>query len=214
MKIKLNGPYYEAEGGQGGAGAAEATQGDNVPGGAEEAPEGAASGRQADETPEITDDLVEKLLGHEAFQKVIQSETDRVRTDYSSRLKQTMAELEELQKKHMTEKEREKYEREKLDRELKEREQRILRQEVQLTAANELAAVGLPASFIDFVAGENAEATKERIGKFSEVWRDELDKAVKEHFKEYGVTPGQQSGAGPTISDDMNNLIRQAAGRA
>lgn len=222
MKVTYNGlslgdlQFFAEEGGQGGAGTAEAPKGQQEPGGAENGTGAAGEGTEGKEQqiPEVSDDLVAKLLEHEAFQKVIQSETDKVRTDYSGRLKQTMAELEELQKKHMSDKEREQYERQKFEKELTEREQRIRMQEIKLTAANELSALGLPANFIDYVTGEDADSTKQKIAQFSEVWRDELDKAVKEHFKQHGVTPGQASGGRPTVNSNMNDLIRQAAGRS
>ena len=66
-----------------------------------------------EETAEATPEQTEQtFMTKEDVEKIIQSATDRVRTEYSRKLKETEAEAEELKKQAMSEKERIAYEKE------------------------------------------------------------------------------------------------------
>jgi phenylalanyl-tRNA synthetase alpha subunit len=130
----------------------------------------------------------------EEVKKLIQSETDKVRTEYSKKLKAAQEELEKLKTEKMTAEERAKYEQEKLEQELREREQKLLEREVKLHTVDKLRELNLPLEFRDILAGPDIETTEERIKTFAEQWQKALKAAVDAKFKEHGDNPAKGKG--------------------
>jgi hypothetical protein len=154
-------------------------------------------------------------LSADDIKKLIQSETDKVRTEYAKKLKAEQEEKERLLKEKMSEEEKAKYEREKLENDLKEREAALNAREVALHTIDKLTASGLPLSFKDFLVGQSKEDADKNIEAFSKAWQEEIKKAVDAKFKESGEEPGKRKGGGAGAvknpwSKEHFNLTEQA----
>lgn len=91
-----------------------------------------------------------------AIEKMVQSETDRVRTQYTKKLKETQQELEKQKTQHMTDAEKAEYERAKWEEEKAAWEAEKQRQELEIKrtankhhAARVISAKGIPAELSD-----------------------------------------------------------------
>lgn len=152
-------------------------------------------------------------LTMEQVQKMIQSENDKIRNEYSQKLKDAQAELDKLKTDKMSEEEKAKYEREKLENELKQRETALLEREVKLHTVDKLRELELPLEFRDILAGADVEKTDERIKSFADQWQKALQAAVDKKFKDAGDDPGKGNGDGGTKnpwSKEHFNLTEQA----
>lgn len=136
----------------------------------------------------------DKPLTMEEVQRMIQSETDKVRTEYSQKLKDAKAEAERLAKEKMSEEEKAEFERQKLQKELQEKEQALLERELNLKAIDLLTEAKMPLTFKEFVVGADEETTKAKVKTLKTLWTEELEKAVKERFKEKGRDPHNPRG--------------------
>jgi len=155
----------------------------------------------------------DKPLTMDEVRKLIQSETDKVRTEYSKKLKEAQAEAERLAKEKMSEEEKAKYEQEKLQKELQEKEQALLERELNLLAVDLLTEAKMPLEFKEFVVGADEETTKARVATLKKLWTDALEKAVQERFKEKGRNPHEPSDANSVKnpwSKEYFNLTEQA----
>lgn len=148
---------YFASGGEGGEGGADG-----------------GKGGTGDEPP--------TTLTAEQVEKMIQSATDKVRTEWSQKNKELQKKLDEEKQSKMTEQE-------KLDlakQELDEQKAELAKEKNKVFAVNALASkeVGLPASFLQFVTSDSDDNTTEKI----KILKTEFDKAVAaavdETFKE------------------------------
>ena len=155
----------------------------------------------------------DKPLTMDEVRKLIQSETDKVRTEYSRKLKEAQAELERLKAEKMTEEEKAKYEQEKLQKELQEKEQALLQRELNLLAVDLLTEAKMPLEFKEFVVGVDEETTKAKVTTLKNLWNTALEQAVKERFKEKGRDPYDTSGSGDTVKNPWSkehfNLTEQ-----
>ena len=154
----------------------------------------------------------DKPLTMEEVQRMIQSETDKVRTEYSQKLKDAKAEAERLAKEKMTEEEKAEFERQKLQKELQEKEQALLERELNLKAVDLLTEAKMPLAFKDFVIGQDEETTKAKVATLKALWQTELEQAVQERFAEKGRKP-HEPGDGTTKnpwSKEHFNLTEQA----
>lgn len=154
-----------------------------------------------------------KALTSEDIQKMIQSETDKVRTEYSNKMKKLESEKEAAIKDKMTEAEKRDYEINKREREIREKEDMLSRQTVEITATNLLSEKDLPLTWRPFVMKETPEETQEAIEKFSALWKQEIDAQVTKRLAGNGGTPGRSATHGRTPGTSMNDLIRGAARR-
>lgn len=156
----------------------------------------------------------DKPLTMEEIQKMIQSATDKVRTEYSKKLKEAQAEAERLAKEKMTEEEKAEFERQKLQRELEEKERALLERELNLLAVDLLTEAKMPLEFKEFVVGADEEQTREKVSTLKKLWNAQLEKAVQERFKEKGRDPHDTSGSGDTVKNPWSkehfNLTEQA----
>lgn len=159
----------------------------------------------------LTQEQVQKMI-EEATAKASQSAADQVRTEYSKKNKELQDKLDELTKSKMSEEEKAKFEREKLERELQEREQALKLREVALHTVDKLRELELPLEFRDILAGQDIEATNQRIETFRQQWQKALNAAVEERFKQNGGDPGkgqQQTGEKNPWSKEHWNLTEQ-----
>lgn len=201
-KWRLDLQLFAADGGDGGAnnegkGNGNGSQGD------QNGSEGDSSGQGAFQpTPEM----------QEWLQKAIQSETDKVRTQYSKQLKQLENEKEALLKEKMTEEEKAKYELQKRESALLEKERAMQRQSVEIEATNLLTTAELPLKFKEFILADDVESTKTRINNFKQLWDAAVSEEVTRRMASGGRRPPGDN-AGGKVGTTMNDLIRGAFGR-
>ena len=139
-------------------------------------------------------DIKDKSLTTEDIQKMIQSETDKVRTEYSKKLKALEAEKEELLKEKMTEEEKNKFEQEKRAKELADKEKLIQEREIRLKAINLLQKNEMPIIFQDFVLADSEENVEKKVMTLKEIWKKEMQEAIENKFKDHGRKPEDSKG--------------------
>lgn len=127
-------------------------------------------------------------LTEETVKKLIQSETDKVRTRYSQDLKAAQDQIESLQKEKMTAAQLREYEQKQLTERLAAKEKELNEKEVSIHARDKLVAEGLDITFVDFVKADNKEKTEERIKllktKINEFLKLSMDDKLKEHGRD------------------------------
>ena len=133
----------------------------------------------------------------EDIKKLIQSETDKVRTEYAKKLKAEQDEKDRLLKEKMSDEEKAKFERDKLQKDLEERERTLNAREVALHTIDKLTEAKLPLSFKDFLVGQSKEDADKNIEAFKVAWQTELKAAIEAKFKDSGSNPPGQGGGTP-----------------
>jgi hypothetical protein len=124
-------------------------------------------------------------------EKLIQSSNDKLRTEYSKKIKEIQKENEMLKKEKMSENERREYEAQQLKDALETKERDLTRREMELLAVKTLEEKKLPSTFLEFVIGEDADKTTGRIEQLEKVFGEELKNAVNEKMKTYGREPNK-----------------------
>lgn len=139
---------------------------------------------------ESVDNTESETITIDMVQKMIQSETDKVRTEYVKKLKQKEQEIEDVKKSSMSETERLDYEnktlQEQLDereRTLKEREQAFARTELELKSLELLEQHSLPHEAKQFLVGTDEVVTKSNILAFKVMFDSAIENAIKERIK-------------------------------
>lgn len=148
----------------------------------------------------------EKGPSLEEIQKMIQSETDKVRTEYTTKLKESQTELERLKTEKMTDEQKAEHERQKWETEKAEKEKELNNREIALHTVDKLTDAKLPLSFKSFLAGPSKEDTDKIVADFSTLWQQEIKAAVEAKFKENGGDPpgNKGGGKGPKKWNEMN----------
>jgi len=123
------------------------------------------------------------------FEKIAQSAADKVRFEYSKKLKDAQKEIELLKTEKMSEGERREFEAQKLKEALEDKERDLTRRENELLAMKTLDEKKLPATFLDFVIGNTEEETQKKIDKLEKTFLEELKLAVDTRMKAHGLTP-------------------------
>ena len=152
---------------------------------------------------DTTEETKEELT-LEQVQKMIQSETDKVRTEYSKKLKALEREKEELEKAKMTEEEKAKYELEKYQKELAEKEKAIALKELTIITGDLLKENGLPFEFRDFLIGTDEEDTKLKISLFKKEW----DKAIKAEVEGRFKASGREINKGSKVTMTREEIMK------
>lgn len=146
----------------------------------------------------------ETALTKADIEKLIQSNTDRVRTEYSKKLKEIEAEKEELRKQAMSEKERAEYEKKQKDEELKNKEVELTKRELTIEATDILKEKDLDISFRKYVVGKDIEETKANIEEFKKFIDERVNAEVLKRNKDIGRVP-EKGGKSPADSSMTRN---------
>ena len=146
-----------------------------------------ASAVTPDEKP-LSKDEVEKLI-----QDKVQRETDRVRTEYSKKLKALETEKETLAKEKMTEEEKREFELKQAQATIQEKEKAYNQKLLELNAIEWLKAEGLDTDFKNYVIGNDEDTTKARIKEFRKQWDSAIKKEIETKFQSNSRTPNQSS---------------------
>jgi len=146
-------------------------------------------------------------------EKLIQSSNDKLRTEYTKRIKEVQKENEMLKKEKMSENERREYEAQQLKDALETKERDLTRREMELLAVKTLEEKKLPSAFLDFVIGEDADKTTGRIAQLEKVFSEELKTAVNDRMKVHGITPGKGRGTDTGSFEGMTPSEIQKKGK-
>jgi hypothetical protein len=159
----------------------------------------------ADTTPEPNQDTPEKKEApavpdvDRIVEKAAQSAADRVRTEYSQKLKEAQTEIENLRLEKMTAKERADHEAKKLKEALEEKERNLNRRELELLATKSLEKEGLDMEFLDYVIGTDRDATLGKITQLKKTFDDAVSKAMDKYRRDNGRDPNKgREGSGAT----------------
>lgn len=120
------------------------------------------------------------------IKKLIQSETDKVRTEYSKKLKSLEKEKEDLLKEKMSEDEKKAFEFEQLQKELSDKEKAIQERELNLKTIELLKESELPLEFRSFVVGIDEDTTIKNVEAFKAQWQQSIKEEVDKRFKASG----------------------------
>lgn len=137
---------------------------------------------------DVTDekDTKKDELTLEQVQKMIQSETDKVRGEYSKRLKDKEKELEDIRLESMSEDDRKAELLKKTTSDLEQKEAQLLLKELTLETIDLLKTNNLPLEARDFLIGKDVESTKINIEQFKNMFASAIELAVTERFKSTG----------------------------
>lgn len=134
-----------------------------------------------------------KVFTEEEVQKRIQSEADRVRTEYSKKLKALETEKDTLAKEKLTAEELKQLELKQAQEAIAQKERELNSQFLKLKAIDMLKEEGLDIEFKEYVLGEDEETTKTRVKVFKKQWDTAINKAVEAKFQNNSRSPNSSS---------------------
>lgn len=153
-----------------------------------------------------SDDKQDKPLTLDQVQKLIQSETDKVRTSYSKELKALQAERDELKKSQMSAQEKADFEKQQYETQLKERETKLMQKEMEFHTLNELTRLELPPTFQPFLVGKDQETTDKNIEAFNKAWNDAIGERIQSKYKENGRDVKKAEGSGEITKEQFQKM--------
>ncbi len=148
-----------------------------------------------DPKPDVDPPPKDEPLTLEDVKKLIQSETDKVRTDYSGRLKEKETELDELKKEKMSAAQLAKYEAEQRDKELVDKTAKLAERELALDKASVIADLEVPKDLAPFVTGDSKETILSSAKALMDTFAKEVLKGVEKKLID--------SGDPPEVGDDI-----------
>jgi hypothetical protein len=140
------------------------------------------------QTQENSNEVIEKTFTQEDVDRIINKQFAKWKQKMEEE-KNKVAEAERLEK--MSAEERSKNELEKLKKQLEEIKKSEARKDLTNSTLKEMSARGIDADFLEFIIGEDADITKNRLDTFEEKFNlmvnERVDALVAERFK--GKTP-------------------------
>lgn len=149
-------------------------------------------------------------LTAEMVQKMIQSENDKVRTEYTKKLKAVESEKEEILKKSMSDEEKRQYELDQMQKQLEEKEQAITTREMTIKTVDLLKDNDMPLEFRDFITATSEEELTEKITKLKTVWNEALKQHVEGTFKAGGREPQRNMQSAMTELQKLEDAYNKA----
>ena len=153
-------------------------------------------GEPAPNTEEGGEKPTEKMLSQTEVNRIVQETIAKERAKAQKMAEEARTEAEKLAK--MTAEQRAKHEMDKRLEELTKREAELNRRELRATAAESLAAKGLPSSLLDLLNYADAETCNKSIDAAENAWRAAVQAGVEDRLK--GKPP--KAGGGSTAPRD------------
>lgn len=125
----------------------------------------------------------------EMIRKAVQSETDKVRTEYTNKLKIKEQELEAIKAKKMTDEERKADELAKAQSELERVNKELKDASNERIITAKLTAETMSLDFAQFVKADDEAGITEKIKSLKMLFDAEVKKAVDAEFAKHGYTP-------------------------
>lgn len=162
-------------------------------------------------TPELTDELKGYIAG------LIQSETDKVRTEYSKKLKEAEKKYEDDLKAKMTEKELAEYEKKVMEEKYEKEKEEFYKDKSKFMATQTLNKYGLldeEMSFLDLVIDLDENAIDLKCQKLKASIDKKIEAEVKKRFKEEGRNPYDGDGGSKDgETENMGAIIAEMASK-
>ena len=142
------------------------------------------------------------------IEKMIQAAEDRVRTEYSKKLKQTEKEKEEIKKEKMTAEEKAQYEAEQRQKELEAKDKEIKQRELRLKSYDVMKENEVPQEFQDLLlAGvEDDDTLAERAKVVGQTVKTIKNNIREEIYKEFGREPHQNEGVKGFSKEQLDRM--------
>ena len=144
-------------------------------------------------------------LTMEAVKKMLQSETDKVRTEYTIKLKEAEEAKKNAERKLMSKEEREAADAKAKDELFKQMETELLQTKMEIKTTELLKQNELPIEFKNFLIGSSEEVTVNNVNEFKKVWQAVIKSAVEGKFKE-GGRDFQQNNAPAITKEEFNKM--------
>lgn len=164
---------------------------------------------QVEELPKTKEEL-EKYLQSESDKRVsgaLKTAQEKWAKEYEQKLETEKKEAERLAKMTAAEKEKAIFEKQKGD--LAKKEQEIALKEMKFEAVKILSDKKLPISFVDMLATNDADKTKENIDNFEKAFKAALSQAVDERIKASSTAP--KTGSTVDLSKELETLRAKAS---
>lgn len=143
----------------------------------------------------------QETLTREDVEKMVQSAADRVRTEYSRKLKEVEAEKEEIQKQSMSEKERAAFELEQSRKKNAETAAELSRRELALERATIINEMAIPKDLAQYVQGKDGNEIRVNAANMMKAVEDRVLKIVNERLATSGETPRTGNEPAPQAGD-------------
>ena len=149
----------------------------------------------AEETP--------KVVPYEEFDAIrkAQQGSDRAYHQTKEQLEKLSKDFEELQKRSMSDKERQEYESAERQKQLEAKEREVADASLRLTRMSLIAEHGLPKEFERFAVGEDEEQVRESLNSLQTLVNTAAEKMVAERLKGAGAPRSGVPAQGLTIND-------------
>lgn len=136
-----------------------------------------------------TQDKTEDVFTKEELERIIQSETDKVRTKYSKEIKALKEEIESFKTAQMTEKEKQEYEEKKRQEALEAKEKELKQKELNLKSYEVITEQKLDARLRPFILAEDEEKIEENAKELKLIISSIINDALQEKIKGLGREP-------------------------
>lgn len=123
-----------------------------------------------------------KGLTMEDVQKMIQSETDKIRTDYSKKLKDKELELDKLQKEKMTDAEKAELEKKQKEEALIQKENELNKKLLDFETLSILNEKGYSKEFLTVLTADSVEARKLQLAQIELVVSEKVQAEIKKRL--------------------------------
>lgn len=144
-----------------------------------------------------------KVPTMEEVQKMIQSENDKIRTEYTKKLKDKDKELEKFKTEKMTEEERKAHEIEQIKQ-----ENELLKQEkLGFIAQTELAKQSLPLEASELITGDNEEEIVKKVSTLKLIIDNAVTAKAGELYRQKGTEHKQGSEKVGTMTKEEFNAL-------
>lgn len=174
-------------------------------------------GKKQEQTTETTQEIdtektetEDKTFKQDDVNKIVTDRLARERAkwekEYNQKLESEKKEAERLAKMTAAEKEKAIFEKQKGD--LAKKEKEIALKEMKFEAVKILSDKGLPVDFVDMLATNDADRTKENIDNFYKAFKAALSKAVDERIKASSTSP--KTGTTVDLSKELEALRDKA----
>lgn len=142
-------------------------------------------------------------MSREEVEKMIQSETDRVRQEYSKRLKDVQEEKDKLENEKLTAEEKLELEAERRRKALEEKEQELTSKELRLKSYDVMKKHQIPDELQDVLLEgiQSEDQLLERGEKLADTFSRAVDAAVSKELEKYGREPHTDPDEGKEPAD-------------
>lgn len=155
-----------------------------------------------------TQGKTEDVFTKEELEKIIQSETDKVRTKYSKELKALKEELESLKTAQMTEKEKQEYEEKKRQEALEAKEKELRQKELNLKSFEVITEQRLDPRLRPFILADTEEEIENRAKELKLIINSLINNALQEKIKGLGREPHRTDEPGSQLNPFVAKLAK------